>query len=41
MDQPLVSILTPVYNGEAFLVECIESVLSQTYRNWEYVIVNN
>lgn len=41
MDQPLVSILTPVYNGEAFLAECIESVLSQTYRHWEYVIVNN
>jgi glycosyltransferase involved in cell wall biosynthesis len=40
-DQPLVSILTPVYNGEAYLRECIESVLRQTYRNWEYIIVNN
>jgi glycosyltransferase involved in cell wall biosynthesis len=40
-DQPLVSILTPVYNGDAHLRECIESVLQQTYQNWEYIIVNN
>ncbi len=39
--QPLVSVLTPVYNGEKYLVECIESVLAQTYQNWEYCIVNN
>ncbi len=39
--QPFVSILTPVYNGEEFLEECIQSVLNQTYQNWEYVIVNN
>lgn len=38
---PFVSVLTPVYNGEKYLVECIESVLAQTYGNWEYVIVNN
>lgn len=41
MDKPLVSIVTPVYNGEKYLVECIESVLNQTYDEWEYVIVNN
>lgn len=39
--EPLVSVLTPVYNGEAYLRECIESVLRQSYRNWEYVIVDN
>jgi glycosyltransferase involved in cell wall biosynthesis len=39
--QPLVSVLTPVYNGEKYLAECIESVLAQTYQNWEYCIVNN
>ena len=39
--QPLVSVLTPVYNGEKFLAECIESVLAQTYKNWEYILVNN
>lgn len=40
-EQPLVSVLTPVYNGESHLAECIESVLAQTYQNWEYIIVNN
>jgi glycosyltransferase involved in cell wall biosynthesis len=39
--KPLVSVLTPVHNGEKYLPECIESVLAQTYRNWEYIIVNN
>jgi glycosyltransferase involved in cell wall biosynthesis len=38
---PLVSVLTPVYNGADFLAECIESVLKQTYENYEYIIVNN
>ena len=40
-EQPLVSVLTPVYNGEKHIAECIESVLGQTYQNWEYCIVNN
>jgi glycosyltransferase involved in cell wall biosynthesis len=37
----LVSVVTPVYNGESYLRECIESVLGQTYQAWRYVIVNN
>ena len=40
-EQPLVTILTPVYNGAAYLADCIESVLKQTYLNYEYIIVNN
>ena len=39
--EPLISVVTPVYNGEKYLAECIESILGQTYRDWEYVIVNN
>jgi len=38
---PLVSVITPVYNCEDFLAECIESVMAQTYQNWEHCIVNN
>lgn len=40
-NQPLVSVVTPVYNGAEHLTECIESVLNQTYENWDYVIVDN
>jgi glycosyltransferase involved in cell wall biosynthesis len=38
---PHVTIVTPVYNGEQFLAECIESVLRQTYTEWQYIIVDN
>lgn len=40
-DEPLVSVVTPVYNGEPYFAECIESILAQTYSNWNYTIVNN
>jgi glycosyltransferase involved in cell wall biosynthesis len=39
--QPLVSVATPFYNTADYLAECIESVLRQTYENWEYVLLNN
>lgn len=38
---PLVSVVTPFYNTSEYLAECIESVLRQTYRCWEYVLVDN
>ena len=38
---PLVSVVTPFYNTREFLPECIESVLRQTYQNWEYILVDN
>ena len=38
---PLVTVVTVVHNGETHLQECINSVLAQTYDNWEYVLVDN
>jgi glycosyltransferase involved in cell wall biosynthesis len=40
-DHPLISVVTPVYNGERYLDECITSVLGQTHTNLDYVIVDN
>jgi glycosyltransferase involved in cell wall biosynthesis len=39
--QPLVSIVTPMYNEVRFIAECIESVIAQTYQNWDYTIIDN
>jgi glycosyltransferase involved in cell wall biosynthesis len=39
--RPLVALLTPVHNGGAYLAQCIDSVLAQTYDAWEYVLVDN
>ncbi len=39
--EPLVSVLMNCYNGERYLREAIESVLSQTYQNWELVFWDN
>jgi glycosyltransferase involved in cell wall biosynthesis len=38
---PLVNVITPVFNGERYLRACIESVLAQTYDNWDYTIIDN
>lgn len=39
--QPLVSVVMPVYNAGDFLVEAIESILNQTYKNVEFIIVDD
>jgi glycosyltransferase involved in cell wall biosynthesis len=38
---PLVSVVTPFFNTAAYLPNCIESVLAQTYERFEYLLVNN
>ena len=38
---PKVSIITPCYKGERFIGRTIESVLAQTWTDWEYVVVDD
>lgn len=41
MQHKLVSIITPLYNGEHFIAKTIDSVLAQTYPHWEMIIIND
>jgi glycosyltransferase involved in cell wall biosynthesis len=38
---PLVSVILPVYNGEACIATAVESICSQTFRNFELLIIND
>ena len=40
-DKPKISVLMPVYNGEQFLDKSINSILNQTFNNFEYIIIND
>lgn len=39
--QPLISIIIPIYNSETYLRECIDSVLSQTYKHFELLLIDD
>ena len=41
MKPPRISVIVPCYNQGQYLDECLQSVLEQTYQNWECIIVND
>jgi glycosyltransferase involved in cell wall biosynthesis len=41
MEQSLISIIIPVYNTQEYIIDCLESVKKQTYKNYEVLIIND
>ncbi len=41
MDNPLVSVIIPVYNGERFIAEAVKSVMAQNYSPVEIIVVDD
>ena len=41
MNNPLISVLVPCYNVSPWLHRCLDSILAQTYTNWEAILVND
>ena len=41
MKAPEISVIMSVYNGETYLKEAIESVISQTFKDWELIVIND
>ena len=37
----MISIIVPVYNAEKYIERCIKSIMSQTYSEWELIIIND
>ena len=37
----LISVIIPVYNGEKYIKRCVDSILSQSYDNYEIIIIND
>lgn len=39
--EPLISVIVPVYNVEVYLIDCVESIIMQSYRNLEIILVDD
>lgn len=38
---PLISVIVPIYNTEKYLPKCLDSILAQTYTNWEAILIDD
>ena len=38
---PKISIISPVYNAERYIVKCLDSILVQTFQDWELILVDD
>lgn len=41
MIQPLISVIVPIYNVETYLLQCVQSIIEQTYKNLEIILVDD
>ena len=41
MEKPLVSVIVPAYQAEAYLPQCLESILNQSYENLQILLIND
>ena len=41
MENMLLSVIVPVYNGQNYISRCVNSIINQTYKNIEIIIVND
>ena len=41
MNDPLVSIIIPLYNTEKYIEKAINSVINQTYKNWQLIVIDD
>ena len=41
MDKPKVTIIIPVYNAEKYIKECFDSIINQTFSNFEVIIIDD
>ena len=41
MNKPKLSIIVPVYNGEKYLNKCLDSILEQTFADYECILIND
>lgn len=41
MDKGIVSVIVPIYNAEKFIMKCVDSIINQTYKNLEIILVDD